>query len=293
MKKRIACLLLFSLALVACRGLPSRGPIDPSLAAFIPEDAVALVGVRIDQLRETPIYRKLDTEHRLPRFENFRTESGFDPARDMRELLVATNGVNTLAMARGVFRTRPAGDLTSTPYRGFTLFARDAREVMVFPDQNTVLGGAGAVVCSAIDRYKSGAHSAPPGLMERAQSIPDDAQVWAVVSGWRGLTPETLREMGNAGNLDRVLRSVEDATLTVNLHSGLHAAAVGECRSEALATSLSEQLRGLAGALRIGVPENRPDLTRALNGIRVTQDSRTVKVKIDIAPDVAEKLLQQ
>jgi len=265
---------------------------NPSLAAFIPEDAVALIGVRMDRLRETSIYRRLDAEHRLPRFDSFRTAAGFDPTHDIRELLVATDGEHTLAMASGIFHGRPVGGVPATQYRGFTLFAKDAREVMVFPDQSTVLGGAGSVVRLAIDRYKSGAHGAPPGLTERAHAIPDDAQIWAVVSGWRGVTPETLREMGNAGNLDRVLRSVEDATLTVDLHSGLHAFAVGECRSDAQAVSLSEQLRGLAGALRIGVPAKRPDLAHALDAIRVTQDGRQVKLNIDIAPDLAEKLLQ-
>ena len=40
------------------------------------------------------------------------------------------------------------------------------------------------------------------------------------------------------------------------------------------------------------VPGNQPDLLRALDGIQVAQEGRVVRVNIDLAEDLAEKLVR-
>ena len=122
--------LSFSLMLAGCSGLTRHGPVDSSLAAFIPSDAVALAGIRMDQIRTTPLYHKLAEQNKLPKFDAFRTESGFDPSQDVRELLVASDGQNVLAIARGTFTAKPSRDLESSDYRGYTLYAKSPDEVM-------------------------------------------------------------------------------------------------------------------------------------------------------------------
>jgi hypothetical protein len=282
--------LVVSLVLAGCGGRATRrGPIDPALAAFIPPDAVALAGVQMDQVRETPIYRKLALEKRVPRFENFRTESGFDPSRDIHELLLAGDGQNVLAIARGTFGAKPAGDLTASEYKGYTLYAKGQGEAIAFLDNTIALGGAAQSVRAAIDEYKSGAHPAPRDLMARAGALPTDMQIWAVVTGWRGATADQLRAMGNLANLDRVLRLVGGASLTVDLRTGVHAKFTGDSRTEADAKTLADSLRGLATVARMGVQRN-PDLLRALDGIQVNEDGKVVRVNVDIAEDLAEKL---
>jgi hypothetical protein len=241
--------LLLCLILAGCGGgLAKRGPVDPALAAFVPPDTVALAGIRVDQLRATPLYRKL---------------AGRFPTHDIHDLLLASDGENVLAVARGAF---PG----ATEYKGFTLY------------------GDNAAVRAAIERSKSGAR-APRDLMARAQSLPGDTQVWAVVSGWRGATPEQLRAMGNLANLDRVLRQLKGASLTIDLRSGVHAAFVGDARTDAEAGNLADSLRGLASIARMGAPRSAPG---ALDGIRVEQEGRLVRVNADIPEDLAEKLMR-
>ena len=96
--------------------------------------------------------------------------------------------------------------------------------------------------------------------------------------------------MGNLGNLDRVLRLVEGASLTVALRAGVHAALTGDSRTEADAKTLADSLRGLAALARMGV-QRKPDLLRALDSIQVKQEGRVVQVNVDIAEDLAEKLV--
>jgi len=279
-------MVLLSLALTGCGGsLTRHGPIDPALAVFVSPDTVALAGVRIDQLRATPIYRKLAERDRLPHFDQFRTESGFDPSQDIQEMLLASDGKHVLAIARGAFPEKPPDSMKASD-----------TEAIAFIGKTIVLGGPAATVRAAIDQSKSGGRGAPRDLMARAQGLPADAQIWAVIAGWRGATPDQLRAMGNLGNLDRVMRLVEDASVTVDLRAGLHAVLTGDSRTEADAKNLADSLRGLSALARMavgrGVQGNPPDLLRALDGIQVKQEGRVVHVNVDIAEDVAEKLVR-
>jgi hypothetical protein len=190
--------------------------------------------------------------------------------------LLAYDGQNALWIARGSFQMRER--------------VSPRNSTIAIIDKNTALAGPAPIVQAAIDRYKSGRGGAPGGLVARIEALPGDPQIWAVTSGWTGLRPETLRQMGNAANLDRVLRSAESTTLTADLHAGLHAAIAAECRTEPDARNLSAELRGLLGLLR-SVPRNRPDLLRALDGLQVTQQDRSVKVTVDIPQDLVERLL--
>jgi len=292
MNQRFSFLLLPCMMLAACGGsLTKHGRMEQDLSAFVPPDTMVLAGVHMDRLRAAPLYRKLAETGRLPRFDQFRTESGFDPSRDVSELLLAGDGKNVLAIARGAFEAKPAGGLSVSEYKGYTLYSRDASAAIAFSGKNIALGGQAASVRAAIDQSKSGGRGAPRDLLTRAEALPD-TQIWAVLAGWRGLTPDQLREMGNLGNLDRVLRLVEGASLTVDFGAGVHAAFTGDSRTEADAKTLADSLRGLAGLARMAVPRNQPGLLSALDGIQVKQDSRIVRLNIDITEDIAENLVK-
>jgi hypothetical protein len=287
--QRIASPLCLCLLLTACSLIP-HGAVDSGLAVFIPPDTQVLAGIRFDQLSATPLYRKLAA--RSPAFHEFREQSGFDPARDLHEVLLASDGKSILAIAQGAFPLKLPGALYSSPYKGYTL-SGDELVAVTFLDKGRALAGPVAVVRAAIDQYQSGRRGAPRDLMARAEALPRDAQIWAVMQGWSGVSPETLREMGNAANLDRVLRAVESASLTADLRSGVHAAFTGDCRTPQDAKTLSESLQGLLGLVRASVPAKRPDMLRAFAGIRVTQDARAVKVNVDIPQDLADKLVDE
>jgi hypothetical protein len=97
--------------------------------------------------------------------------------------------------------------------------------------------------------------------------------------------------MGNLGNLDRVLRPLEGASLTVDMRSGVHAAFTGDARTDADAKSLADSLRGLAALSRIAVTRKQPDLSKAFDALQVKQEGRVVQVNVDLAEDLAEKLI--
>lgn len=268
-----------ALLLGGCGGLTRHGPVDSRLAAFIPSDAMALAGVRLDQIRATPLYHKLASENRLPKFNAFATESGVDLNRDVRELLLASDGENLLAIARGTFTGK------QPPY------TRNPDEAIAFPDKTTALAGPAASVRAALNQYKAGGHP-PRDLLARAEALGADAQIWAVVVGWKGAAPDRLRSMGDLSNVDRMLRAVNDATMTIDLRNGIHASITGDCRAEADARNLADSLRGLTALARMAAQRKQPDLERALSAIQVNQQGGVVRVSADIPEELAEKLIK-
>ncbi len=86
---------------------------DPVLARMVPPGTVSLLGARMDQIKTTPMYQKLIAQKKLPDLDRFTRETGFDPRRDVRELLLASNQrkARPVALARGSFQVSGFGKL--------------------------------------------------------------------------------------------------------------------------------------------------------------------------------------
>src|SRR5437870_963166 len=118
-RRRSLLWCVWVLALGCNSAQTGRSRIDPTLVAFAPSDAVMLTGVRMDEVRATPVYQKLLAQKRLEALDNFARETGFDPRKDVRELLFVSRGGDMLVSARGVFNLREALGMTKTTYKGF------------------------------------------------------------------------------------------------------------------------------------------------------------------------------
>ena len=138
-------------------------------------------------------------------------------------------------------------------------------------------------VRAAIDRFKNGSGGAPRDLLARAGSLPPDTQIWAKFPVGEE-PPRTSFDSSESCNFDCVLRAVDGANLTVDLHSGAHAALTGDCRTEADAKNLADS-RGLAALARMGN-------SRVFDGIQVNETGRIVKVNLDVPEDRLEKLIR-
>src|SRR5712692_1565032 len=97
---RTLVLLTSALALGCGSAETGRTRVDSTLAALVPADATMLAGVSMDAVRGTPFYRKMLAEKRLGPLDDFALETGFDPRKDVRELLVASNGKDIIVAAR-------------------------------------------------------------------------------------------------------------------------------------------------------------------------------------------------
>ena len=199
--------------------------LDRALLALLPPQATSLIGADIARLKGTPLYRHMEEQSKADgksrnQIDEFVALTGFDPRRDVEELLMASwvegNEPQFVAVARGRF---PIAALSREilqnkgrveNYRGVQVFGPEARPrpqlgpdagerrkrlegqaaparrdehgEFAFLDDRTALAGSRFGVRSAIDRKLGGGPSllGNTALLSRAQSIASSNQVWAV-----------------------------------------------------------------------------------------------------------------
>src|SRR5688572_27321020 len=83
---------LSAIVLVSCRPKPSATIVpDPALMPLIPADTTILSGIRLTQLKQTPIYARLKQEGKLRQLDEFREKTGIDLNKDIWEVVFASN----------------------------------------------------------------------------------------------------------------------------------------------------------------------------------------------------------
>src|SRR5258707_1132415 len=92
--------------------------VAPVRAALVPADTIMLSGVRMAELRATPLYQKLIAEQRMSEINDFAKQTGFDPRKDVQELLAASDGADTVVLARGAFKIQPPAGFRPSTYKG-------------------------------------------------------------------------------------------------------------------------------------------------------------------------------
>ncbi|MGI9075286.1 MAG: hypothetical protein ACR2JB_29100 [Bryobacteraceae bacterium] len=99
-------------ALILSGRLSLFGAVDPALLALVPPGAKLVSGIQLDQARSSEfgryLLKRIDTDDE--RLQQLTEETGFDPRRDLNELLFATSGPRSdntqptfVVLARGSF----------------------------------------------------------------------------------------------------------------------------------------------------------------------------------------------
>ena len=241
---RLATLVALAAAAIACRSIHAPAGVSRDMAAYVPADTVLLAGFDLDRLRASPLYPKLPPAARALA----------EPLRDAGYLLLAFNGRDVVAIARGRFRQAPPGATLVAP--GLAVTGR-----------TTGRGGA-------------------PDLLAHAASLAGGQQIWMVARGGIAL-PVT----GNAANLNRLLRDMEYAAIAARIGSGIEVEATAVGRTAAAAREFEENLRAIL-SLTAAASARQPDLVALIRSIQITREDRTVRASLSGGPDAADRLLR-
>jgi hypothetical protein len=150
---------------------------DSQLLSLVMPDAKVIAGVNLDSAKSSTfgIYLISQLQANAAALQQLVTLTGFDPTRDLHEILAATNAVGVgahtgIALARGNFDVAKitalatlSGALTET-YSGVTII-EDPKQAggAAFLDATLVVAGDIPAVKAAIDRPHSG-QSLPPAF---------------------------------------------------------------------------------------------------------------------------------
>jgi hypothetical protein len=286
-----ACLLL-----TACQPRQSASlHVSPALETLVPSDTVVVLGVNLAAIRDTAIYQKLITRVPLPQLDRFTQQTGLDPRKDLSEILTCSNGKSALLLVRGTFRITDlearfkSNGVAPSNYKGHSLFGDD-RAAIAFMDASTAVAGSQADVRAYFDQ-PGGARGLPVPLRDLLRTLPAGDQVYAALTGGVENLNLPLPREGNLGNIMQALRSVDSATLGMNLSHGIDAVAVVNCNTERDAKFIHDLVRGLVGFGRLNTPDNQPDLLKLYDGIQVTQQQAQTKATADVPQELADKFL--
>lgn len=177
-----AAVLILSFASTTLAG------VDPTLLGLVMPDAKVLFGIQVEQSQASPFGQYLLSQMAPGAdFDKLMAATGFDPRRDLRELLGATvDSQGGLILGRGVFqpaRISAAAVLagaTSSSYQGVELLNSKGpgkSALVAFPDSSTVLIGDTAAVKAALDRRAASARFSGD-LADKAKAVSAVNDAW-------------------------------------------------------------------------------------------------------------------
>ncbi|HWF11659.1 MAG TPA: hypothetical protein VG297_24495 [Bryobacteraceae bacterium] len=285
--KRVISLLAFAVTLAA------QPRIDNVLGKMVPPGATSLVGAHMDQIKQTALYRKMLASASLTELDQFAAQTGFDPRRDVRDLLYVSTSAGSVLLARGTFHLNP------TTLRNARRIKHGPYEIMSegsggFCVLDSTLAAAGdvPVLEAALDEWTSGSHTAAQPLVARLGSVNPQSQLWGISTGTGNFLAEHPPGVSAGIDFSKIFRGLQDTWFEADFSGGLRAEVRGTAATEKDALSLRDAVRGIVGLGRLSVPENQSELLKAWDGITVDQQGRSISLHADIAQDLIDKLVQ-
>jgi len=297
MKLRIV--MVTPLALVSAGILPAA---DPQLLNLVMPDAKILAGINVDQAKATPFgqFVLAQAQAQNQQLQEMVTETGFDPTRDLHEILMASNGTQPhsgLALARGNFSpdridaaAQKAGGVSEN-YRGVTIVEDPKKEsAFAFLSGSIAVGGDIAGVKAAIDRQTAPA-TLPAALLVQVNQLSTSEDAWGISE----VPPPAFKTAPAAPNVPNIppnlFQDIQQASGGVKFGSQVAITAQLQTGSAQNAASLAGVLQFL---INLGQMQNQqnPQAAEALKSVTIAASGNQVNISANIPEADVEALLE-
>jgi hypothetical protein len=253
---------------------------DPDLSAFLPANPAMVMGGRLRALFDSDLFKggaaqslSLD-----PQWKQMAASLGFDPLRDLDEIMIATSGTGqnppTLLAARGRFNgTRSS---RTEPYHGIPLLDAGSGSVIAVLDEATALLGDAAEVRAAIDRRETGTTLDGESL-KRIAALRTRYDIW----GYGGKPADFVP----AGTVAGGLEGVDRFEFGITWSRGLELSAELHMANPKDAGELSGFLQAMEGMLKTQQP--------SLSGTRfkVGVEASTLRIALAVPEEELKKAM--
>ena len=276
---------------------------DPQLLNLVMPDAKVLAGINVEQAKGTQfgqfILNQLQTHD--AQMQQLVTLTGFDPRRDVSELLVASDGVagskTGLALARGSFdiakitaAATVAGAATEV-YNGFTILEdpKNKEAGIVFLDATKVAAGDIASVKGAIDRLKT-PQPLPAAVTVKVNQWSLSQDAWGIAT----VPPDSLVPAGQdtQNPMFNVGKSVLAAAGGVKFGALVVFSGEAQCDTAQNAKTLGDMIQLLINMAQMQANLD-PTAAALIKSVTVTADGNLMKIQASLPQDVFQQLLQQ
>lgn len=286
---------------------------DAGLLNLVMPEAKVIAGMDVARAKSSP-FGQLFMKNMNLRDEDlvrFLALTGFDPARDVTEVVIAsvdTNtsaGANSILLVRGNFdgaRLRAAlvrnGLSVLQVVTGVEMLAKKGEKgAVAFVDASLAVAGDAAAVKAALER-RAGGMGLPAATYAKAQDMSRQNDVWMVtslpVAQLAEKMPENAPGQLNGMMKGDMFRSVEQASMGVKFAATmLHLTMEAAVRSDKDATAMADVARFLAGMVQLN--RDKPEvagLAAALDSMQLTTKARNVRLTMSMPQAEIEKLVK-
>jgi ABC-type thiamine transport system substrate-binding protein len=276
---------------------------DLQLLNLVMPDAKVLAGVNVEQAKGTQfgqyVLNQMQTQD--AQLQQLVALTGFDPRRDVRELLVASDGVpqgkTGLALAKGNFdaaKIAAAATLhgvVTEVYNGVTILEEPKKQEagIAFLDATTVAAGDIASVKGAIDRLKT-PQSLPAEVAVKVNQWSNSQDAWGITT----VPPTSLAPTAKAGAQNPMLnagQNVQAAAGGIKFGAQVVFSGEAQCDTAQNATTLGDVVKLLINLAQMQAGQD-PTAAALIKSVTVTASGNVVKIVASLPQDVFQQMLQ-
>jgi len=298
----LATATLFSFA-----GVLSAHAADSQLLSLVMPDAKVIAGVNVDSAKASPFGQYVLTQMQSRDQQQLTALTGFDPTRDVHELLVASNGSANgmheggLALARGNFdiaritAAAVAHGATTETYNSVTII-EDPKQTggVAFLDSTLAVAGDLANIKAAIDRPKTGG-SVPTAVALLVDQWSGTQDAWVITT----VPPYTLHPGSNVPsipgvgpNAQNIFQSIQQAAGGVKFGALIVVTAQAQADTAQNASTMADALKLLANLALMHAGQDNPQLTALVQSLVVTAQGNILKVTISLPEDQLQQIVK-
>ncbi|HUI53585.1 MAG TPA: hypothetical protein VLY04_01350 [Bryobacteraceae bacterium] len=303
-----ARLLITATFFTAFAGVLGADAADSQLLSLVMPDAKVLAGVNVDQAKASPFGQSVlsQIEANNTGLQQLIALTGFDPTRDVHEVLAASNatpgGQTGLALARGNFdiakitAAATAGGGTTESYKGVTII-EDPKQTngVAFLDSTLAIAGDLASVKAAIDRPGTG-KSLPATVINQVNQWSAAQDAWVITTvPLSSLTPPagTPPQSGFGAGMQNMFQQIQSFGAGVKFGNNVVVTAQAQADNAQDATQMANALQLLVNVAQAQAGQNNPDLSSVLQGLSITTQGSAIKVSLSVPQSQIQQLMTQ
>jgi hypothetical protein len=295
------------MALVFSAGLAAAA--DPVLLNLVMKDPLMVAGLDVDRARSSPFGQRILAEMKDEdaEFQKLLSATGFDPRRDLREVVLASTGGTSdghpLVVVRGTFDPGRIGNYLQAEgakslgiYKGVQIWGGKNSQpnnegAFAFLDSSLAVFGKTADVQGAIDRRLTNTGGLSPGVGSKvAQWSGNDA--WFVSTA--SLATLGVGKDGKNGLLPGGVPTdaIREAAAGVRFGSMIELNGELLARSDQDANALADVFRFITAMIRLNADKpGMEDALKLANSLQVSTTGSTVKFSMAVSEEQLGRML--
>lgn len=276
---------------------------DPQLLNLVMPDVKVMADINVAQAKTSPFGQYVLGQAETRQLTQIAALTGFDPTKDVNELLIAGNGASQracLALVLGNFNVTGISNaiaqmkVGTETYRGVTIFENPAKEAgLAFLSGSVAAAGDLANLKAAIDRVSS------PSVLPATLSA-EIAQLSAANDAW-ALSTVPLSSLkaaagappipGLGNGAENVLGTVQSVSGGVKFGTDVVATLQAQADNAQDASGIAGMVQFLVNMAQMKASED-PQVQALVKALTVTANGTTVNIALTLPSDQFQELLQ-